>query len=532
MAGAPTLEDAIADDAIDIDLDNAGATAGAEALARPLFDMGNAVDLGLTPTTNRLIASGVDSSDLMGAEGAFTYEALINLDSVDPADYANDRYIMSAGNDQIHLRIEESGGALRLRFENGSGVDGGESLSVLLPTTGPNALQAGVWFHVAATYDGLANGDGSVANPATTFGELNLYWTRLDASTGVANAIGSETQMVDTPTFGPRDLVFGNRRLAGATNNLPGRIDEVRISGVARMRDEFVLASTAGMSGQTQPLAQLTILDDDRTNYSFTLDEFRTAEGDVPNISNVVTVTRSGDTTIASSVEVRLVPGTATENVDYTAATVTVDFAPGEVVKSVPIEILGETLIERDETVGLVFEIVVASATSIRPAAADVDAGGSWRSTSDPKVSDANSDNIYGTDGYYIQYSAGSGLQSELPGYVASVDQVPGLRIFEGGQGTNPNYLSLDLAGDTPDVTVADQVTGLLNTQPGAGVSDWLEFTLAADMEFRLGVVIDNSDRADISPMNLTLSQIAGGAASATQLTLWGMRVTHSVSRD
>ena len=87
--------------------------------------------------------------------------------------------------------------------------------------------------------------------------------------------------------------------------------------------------------------------------YDFSVPTFNAIEGDTTNTTSVVRLVRSGATDVASSVDVVLVGDSATSGLDFTAGPITVDFAAGETTKSVPIEILGETLAEANETIAL-----------------------------------------------------------------------------------------------------------------------------------------------------------------------------------
>ena len=85
----------------------------------------------------------------------------------------------------------------------------------------------------------------------------------------------------------------------------------------------------------------------------FSAPTFSDAEGDVTNTTNVVTIRRSVITSIPTSVDVVLTGVTAVAGSDFTTGPVTVNFGAGETSKSVPIEILGETTVEPDETIAL-----------------------------------------------------------------------------------------------------------------------------------------------------------------------------------
>lgn len=98
--------------------------------------------------------------------------------------------------------------------------------------------------------------------------------------------------------------------------------------------------------------------------YDFSSAAYSAAEGDVTNITSVVEITRSVNTAIASSVDVVLTGNSAVAGSDFTAGSVTVNFAAGEVTKIVPIEVLGDTSVESDETLHLSLASGIAGATT------------------------------------------------------------------------------------------------------------------------------------------------------------------------
>ncbi len=81
---------------------------------------------------------------------------------------------------------------------------------------------------------------------------------------------------------------------------------------------------------------------------TLTIDSVSIAEGDTGTTSLVFTVTRSGDTTQASSVAYATSNDTA-DAADFAAATGTVEFLAGETTKTIAIAINGDTTIEPDE---------------------------------------------------------------------------------------------------------------------------------------------------------------------------------------
>ncbi len=88
------------------------------------------------------------------------------------------------------------------------------------------------------------------------------------------------------------------------------------------------------------------------TLYDFSSTNFASFEGNASNTTNVVMLSRDDDST-AEVIDVELTGVSATAGTDFTSGPVTVSFAVGETVKEVPIEILGEQLIEADEIVDL-----------------------------------------------------------------------------------------------------------------------------------------------------------------------------------
>jgi len=87
--------------------------------------------------------------------------------------------------------------------------------------------------------------------------------------------------------------------------------------------------------------------------YNFDGPQFSADEGDVTNTTNVIMLTRSGSTSVSTSVDVVLTSDTATAGVDFTAGPVTMNFGIGETTKAVPLEVLGDTMPEGNEAIHL-----------------------------------------------------------------------------------------------------------------------------------------------------------------------------------
>ncbi|MGB3404731.1 MAG: Calx-beta domain-containing protein [Microcoleaceae cyanobacterium] len=110
----------------------------------------------------------------------------------------------------------------------------------------------------------------------------------------------------------------------------------------------------AGQAGVANPTALLTISDDDGPlTYNFSESLFTTPEGNEENITEVVTIDRTGRVSDPSSVTVELVGVDATLDTDFAPATVTVEFAAEETSTTVPITLFGNTQIDPNRTIEL-----------------------------------------------------------------------------------------------------------------------------------------------------------------------------------
>jgi regulation of enolase protein 1 (concanavalin A-like superfamily) len=176
-------------------------------------------------------------SNFVGADGAFTFEAMV-CSSYGLGAMPNNMQIISGEHDSARgwqFRVESAG---NLAFINLTGTI--QTILAPLPKDGPHAFVADKWFHVAVAY----NGQAGVA------GNLKFYWTAMDSGEAQAVELGSFTMNADiTPTVAPF-FVIGNegRNGNGRTENWEGWIDEVRISDIAREPAEmvpFVMASKA-----------------------------------------------------------------------------------------------------------------------------------------------------------------------------------------------------------------------------------------------------------------------------------------------
>ena len=101
---------------------------------------------------------------------------------------------------------------------------------------------------------------------------------------------------------------------------------------------------------------------------SFSIDNVRRNEGNAGPTTYVFTVTKTGSTTLSSSVDFATQDGTATmAGNDYQAAAGTLTFAPSDTTKAITVLVNGDTTFEADET----FTVHLSNATNAIIAVAD-----------------------------------------------------------------------------------------------------------------------------------------------------------------
>ncbi len=190
---------------------------------------------------NLSTADKVALSTMVGANGAFTIEALVRLSQADITELA------ASGTKEI-VCTDNSAAARGFQFRfNGSILDfnpinvtGGQLTFDLANLFDANAYTPNTWFHVAVTYNGLEN----------TPDNLKLYWTRVDAANTQANLVASKTLAADMNPAVLSVIVIGNDNRAafgegfgGSNGSTANHIDEVRLSNVARGAGEMLFAS-------------------------------------------------------------------------------------------------------------------------------------------------------------------------------------------------------------------------------------------------------------------------------------------------
>ncbi len=179
------------------------------------------------------------------------------------------------------------------------------------------------------------------------------------------NPSSTATQNSDY-TFSPATLTF-----SAGTNTLTQNVAvTVKADNIPENSETAVFSFgtiTDGIAGTTNQ-ATLTIPANDAIDYAIAAGTASISEGNSGNTPVTFTVTRSGGIDAASSVNYSI-GGTATDSSDYnniggtsggTSITGTVNFATGETSKTITLDVLGDAIIEPDETITVTLSNPVA----------------------------------------------------------------------------------------------------------------------------------------------------------------------------
>jgi glucose/arabinose dehydrogenase len=222
-------------------------------------------------------------------------------------------------------------------------------------TAQPGALQFG-----SPTYSVNENGTTATITVTRTGGSAGAVSVNYATSNGTATAGSDYTATSGTLTFAAgeasktftipitNDTTFEGNETVNLTLNNP----------------------TGGATLGNQATATLTIQDDETAGqpgaFQFNAPSYSLTEN---GGTLTVTVTRTGGTNGAVSIQYATSNGTATAGSDYTAASGTLTFANGEASKTFTVAVLDDTATEGNETVNLTLSNPTGGATLGTPAA-------------------------------------------------------------------------------------------------------------------------------------------------------------------
>ena len=180
---------------------------------------------------------------------------------------------------------------------------------------------------------------GVIVTVTRTGGSTGAVTVDFATSDGTATAGQDYTDADTTLTFADGET--------SKSVNIPIANDSVFES------DETVnltLSNVTGIASLGSPsTATLTIVNDDAAP-SFTINDVTVGEGNAGTTPVTFTVTKTGSTVFAATVDYATADGTATQPGDYAAASGTLNFATGDTSKTVTVLVNGDSVNEADET--------------------------------------------------------------------------------------------------------------------------------------------------------------------------------------
>ncbi len=154
----------------------------------------------------------------------------------------------------------------------------------------------------------------------------------------------------------------------------------------------------------------------------------------------------------------------------------------------------------------LVYSLGSIHAATIVSLGVDTTTGADWRtaSTTKPSAFDPDGDNIYGSDGYFVGYSAigASNTGTELTLVVTPI-YISNITSF------SPFFAS-DSYANIDNPTAAGEINAALYYNAGTKFS----FTVGQNTDFVLGVIVGDGNSDGVS--SITINQTVGGSGTAT----------------
>jgi hypothetical protein len=220
----------------------------------------------------------------------------------------------------------------------------GLSNAVNATTTGPGATGTIVDDDaVSWSIEAASTVEGDTGTRAVEFKVRRAGQTSGSATIGYATA--------NSTAAAPADFVAANGNLTFAPGEAVKSV-VVQVNGdTAQEATEGFNVNLSNPSTGTVAVgsAQGIIVDDDQSYFSFRSDDVAVPEGNSGNTPTTFTVTRYGSLDGAASVNYTTTNGTAATPSDYALVSGTLNFAPGEVTKTITVNVAGDTAAEANE---------------------------------------------------------------------------------------------------------------------------------------------------------------------------------------
>ena len=183
---------------------------------------------------------------------------------------------------------------------------------------------------------------------------------------GSSGAVTVDYSTSDGTALSAADYVTSAGTLSFADGDTVKSFDIPILDDPLDENDETVQLSLSGPTGGAlvsgQSTASLTILDDDAPP-TLSIDDLSVTEGNTGTTNAVFTVSLSKPSIETTTIRFTTAPGTATSGGDFAPAVGTLTFNAGETLKTVAIRVMGDTLIESNETFLVNLELVSGAVT-------------------------------------------------------------------------------------------------------------------------------------------------------------------------
>jgi hypothetical protein len=413
----------------------------------------------------------------------------------------------------------------------GDAADEPDELFVLRLTAAPSQPAVG---------DG--EGQATIVNDDATFSVddvtvLEKSGTTSTATFGItlSNASVAQRQVsyatADGTATAPADYQAKSGILTFAPGEIRKTIDVVIVGDLLDEDAEDLKLQLTAMVGVGPAVSDgegiATITDDDATP-SFSVANVAVTEGTGAPVAASFTVSLSAASGRTTTVGYATADGTATAPDDYTAASGTLTFAPGEITKTVDVSIIGDTKAEPSETLKLLLTAITGE-----PTVTDADGDGDATITDDDprfSVDDVTVDE--GTGGTPVKATFTVTLSSALTTTV-QVDYAtedasatsPGDYTATSGTltfapGDVSKTVEVTIAPDSLDENAETFLLRLTRTADGPGVTDGLGVGTITDDDLTFSVSDTTVTEGTGSTPNLATFTVtlSGASQQATQV--------------
>ncbi len=287
-----------------------------------------------------------------GSQPLVTNTGTIHKNAVAGITTFNDLRIQNSGTFRVSLgTIALTGAAASFTQTGGSTMLSGGSLGAV-----PTLDFAGGALTGFGTISGSVSNNGATIQPGGPLaaGTLSITGNYTQAGTGVlAMDAGGTTPgtQYDQLNVGGTATLSGTLTVNYINSYTPGTSDVLNIVTAGTRTGTFSAVTGAAPLVANYTPTEVQLIFDNAPPPSLSINDVTIAEGSSGTVMASFTATLSAASSQTVTVQYATADGTATAPEDYTALTLsTLTFNPGEVSKTILVEVKGDTVIEPDET--------------------------------------------------------------------------------------------------------------------------------------------------------------------------------------